>query len=118
MHYSFRMATNFVNIDEIRTKLATLHAKKVVKVRKDKQDAALQFFEVNKLSKDVGELKIFSTALVPSGLVQYRKLFVLVHSARALFVNQTLTTVSLITEFVGKTKSSVNLSVKLMLSPN
>ena len=95
------MATNFVNIDEIKTKLATLYAKKVVKVRKD---GALQFFEVNKLSKDVGELKIFYTARGRRERVQYRKLFVLVHSARALFVNKTLATVSnsLITEFVGE----------------
>ena len=100
MHYSFGMATNFVNINEIRTKLATLYAKKVVTVRKDKQDGALQFFEVNKLSKDVGELKIFYTA---RGRWE-RVIVVLVHSARALFVNKTLATVSnsLITEFVGE----------------
>ena len=54
MHYSFKMAINFVKIDEMKTNLTTLNTKQFLNVRKGKQSEALQFFEVNKLSKDGG----------------------------------------------------------------
>ena len=54
MHYSFKMAINFVKIDEMKTSLTRMNTKQFVKLRKEKQSQALQFFEVNKLSKDKG----------------------------------------------------------------
>ena len=38
----------------MKTNLAGLNTKQFLKVRKEKQSRALKFFEVNKLSKDVG----------------------------------------------------------------
>ena len=52
--FSFKRAINFVKIDEIKTNLTRLNTKQFLKVRERKQSGALQFFEVNKLSKDVG----------------------------------------------------------------
>ena len=55
MHYSFKMAKNFVTVDEMKTNLTRLNMKQFLKVRKEKQSGALQFVEVlYKLSKDVG----------------------------------------------------------------
>ena len=81
MHYSSKMAINFVKDNEMKTNLTRWNTKRFLKGRNEKQIGALQFFEVYKLSKDVGvrEIKIFSS---------------IVHSARALFGNKTLTTVS------------------------
>ena len=55
MHYKFKISINFVKIDEMKTKLSRLNTIQFLKVRKENQSGALQLFEVNNLSKDVGE---------------------------------------------------------------
>ena len=54
VHYLFKMAINFAKIDEMKKNLTRLNTKQFLKVRKVKQSGALQFFDVNKQSKDVG----------------------------------------------------------------
>ena len=54
VHYSFKIAINFVKINEMKKKFNQIKHQALPKKRKEKQSGALQFFEVNKLSKDVG----------------------------------------------------------------
>ena len=64
--------------------------KQVLKVRKDKQSKALEYLQVNKLSKEVGVLYLNQTAVSCS----IENFEFIVRSASALFINKTLITVS------------------------
>ena len=52
MHYSLKMSSNFAQSNEIKKKLMKLIIKQVLKVEKGKQRGALQYLQVDKLSKD------------------------------------------------------------------
>ena len=53
-HCSFKMSSTFEQTNEMNTKLTKSSMEQVLKVRKDKQSGALQYLQLNKLSKGVG----------------------------------------------------------------
>ena len=87
------MSPNFAYSNEMKTKLIKLIMEQVLKVRKDKASGALKYLQLNKLSKDVGARAVFKLVQAAASCSIENFSFI-VYSARALFVNKTLTTVS------------------------